>query len=501
MKKIKTSLSKKAPDEYLGDNLMIILRGASKELDEYIDTLDSRISNLISDHISDGNFSGAEGETTVLTLPAELPFRRIILAGAGNDNSFNNNSLRKAVSSGIRQAERFGGKSGIYISGFQQFTDSAKMVFTVFEASFLALYRFDLYKSTINKTPKKSISAISLLLPGKKIPASLSKSIDEARTICEAVYFGRDIINLPANDFNTGDFAAEARKIGRKANVKTTVYKEAQLKRMGMNAVLSVGRGSENPSMLITMEYNGGKQNGKPLVMVGKGVTFDSGGLSLKSAANMVEMKQDMGGAGVVMSAFKAAVELQLKINLVAIIATVENMPSGSAYRPSDVIKTHSGLTVEIINTDAEGRLILADALSYSKKFKPSAVIDVATLTGASKVALGTVGCAVMSFHKDLIEKIYHASENTDEKAWELPLWDEFNKQIKSDIADFKNSGGREGGAITAGLFLSKFIEGEKWAHIDMANVDYAYSETPITRKGASGFGIRLLVDFLKNWK
>lgn len=492
--------AKQNPADFKGDCLIIPLYSDTKELSDTLQELDKIHHNIISGSLKSDEFSANLSQTFILNLPPDSPLKKIILCGIGSSKELTADVLRKSLASAARHSEKIGGDIGIALP----LNDTLKpedIAGIVLEGFTLAVYKFDRYKSNNIAGKKNRPKSITVLSPDSGNLKSIDAALKRTEIVCDAVWFGRDMINLPANVFSTQSFATEARKLSRRAKVKAEIIGKEKLKKLGMNAMLSVAQGSEQPPRLITLEYKGGKAGKAPLVLVGKGVVFDSGGLSLKQPLKMIEMKQDMGGAGVALSAFKAAVELGIKINLVALIPTVENMPSGAAYRPGDIIKTHSGITVEVLNTDAEGRLILADALSYAKKYRPQAVIDVATLTGGIKIALGKAGCGVFSPDDSLAELILKASENTGEKAWRFPLWDEFDKMIESNMADIKNSAGPEGSSITAAKFLGRFTKNCNWAHIDIANVDYASSDEELFRKGATGFGIRLLINLIENWK
>jgi leucyl aminopeptidase len=277
------------------------------------------------------------------------------------------------------------------------------------------------------------------------------------------------------------------------------VLDAGQMKELGMNALLGVARGSDEPPQLIILEYRGGKKSSPVIALVGKGITFDSGGISIKPSDKMDQMKTDMAGGAAVIAAVRAAAELGLPVNLVGIVPATENLPGGKAYKPGDIFKSLSGQTIEVVTTDAEGRLILADALTYAGRYKPAAIIDLATLTGACIVALGDHVIGMMGTDDDLKREIRVAAELTGEKVWELPLWEEYHELIKGDAADYKNSGGRAGGAITAAAFLSKFTGGYPWVHLDIAGPAWLTKEKPYIPKGASGVGVRLLIQFLRN--
>ncbi len=499
MAKTKLLISRKLYPEFEGDSLIIALPSGVKTTPKELKSLDDKIDNILSQVLKSEEFGGKASETFIINLFGKYGLRKIILVGLGDTKELNAEQIRKSTAAGIRVAEKTGGEVGVLYSQLPDSLTFEILIKVGVEGALLSLYRFDKYKSP-NNDNHKTISSIAFIVPEEVNVIALNRILKTAETIAYMVWFGREITNLPGNEFSPSSFALQARKLAKKPKVKIDVLEKDRLKKLGMNAILAVGQGSEHSPMMIVMEYGGGKKGGKPVVLVGKGVTFDSGGISIKPPSNMDEMKQDMAGGAAVLSAFKAAVELKIPINLVGIIPTVENMPSGGSYRPGDIIKTHSGITVEVLNTDAEGRLILADGLSYAKKFKPEAIFDIATLTGAAKIALGTVGCAILSYDDELIEKLQKASEDTGEKVWRLPLWKEFDKQIESSVADIKNTGGRAGGTITAAKFLGKFAEGYPWAHIDIANVDYAESDGELWRKGATGFGIRLLISLIRNW-
>lgn len=351
------------------------------------------------------------------------------------------------------------------------------------------------YKYTATLKPKADNGARAVLgsitfIAGEEARDGLA----QAAAIAKGVEFARELGNLPPNICTPAHIAAEAKKIAdAHAGVTLEVLERADMEKLGMGALLGVARGSANPPKLIVLQWKGGKADEKPYALVGKGVTFDSGGLSLKPGAGMEEMKFDMCGAAGVLGAFLAAAELKLPLNLVCVVPSVENMPDGNAYRPSDVVTSMSGITVEVLNTDAEGRLILCDALSYAQKFQPQAIIDAATLTGACVVALGKHASGLMSKHDDLAEQLLAAGERTLDRGWRLPLWEDYQTQLESGFADVANIGGKPAGAITAGCFLARFAEGQRWAHLDIAGTAWEDG-----RKGlATGRPVPMLAQFL----
>jgi len=309
----------------------------------------------------------------------------------------------------------------------------------------------------------------------------------------------RDFVNSPGSAITPATLAHEAERIGKKHNMQVAVHEMDALIEQGFGGIIAVGQGSANEPRFIVMEH-GQNADGVPTVcLVGKGLTFDSGGLNIKTGDNMAEMKQDMGGAAAVLGTMEAVAILGLPIHVVGLIPAAENMPSGHSYRPGDIVTTLSGKTVEVLNTDAEGRIILADALHYAHRYEPDAIIDLATLTGACVVALGTHASGLMGTDADLVAALLAAGEETGERAWELPLWDEYREMIKGDIGDIKNIGGRDGGAITAGAFLAEFVGEYSWAHLDIAGT--AFTSKPskaYDSKGGTGVGVRLLVQYLR---
>lgn len=351
------------------------------------------------------------------------------------------------------------------------------------------------YRYTATKTPKKD-DPDPLLSASFYAGDELRPALDEARGIARGYLRSRELGNLPPNICNPDYLARQAGEIQDSyANVSLEILDQDAMADLKMSALLAVGRGSANQSRLIVLKYLGQDADVQPIVLVGKGITFDTGGISLKAGAFMEQMKFDMGGAAAVIGAFEACAEMQLSINLVCIVAAAENMPDGDAYRPGDVITSMSGKTIEIINTDAEGRLVLCDALTYSQRFNPAALVDVATLTGACLVALGHHASAIMSKHDDLADELIAAGNEAVDRGWRLPLWDDYQSQLKTDFADMKNTGGMPAGSITAGCFLARFTESVRWAHIDCAGSTWKWGE----QEGSTGRPVGLLTQFLIN--
>ena len=360
----------------------------------------------------------------------------------------------------------------------------------------LSSYKFENYKKNkINQvTNLKNVVFIC------NEPSKNSNKISEIHNLAKGVFTARDLVWQPPNILYPSSFADECKKL-KKIGVKVTIYNEKQLQKIGMDALLAVGRGSRKDSQVVVMEWSGGKKDNKPMAFIGKGVCFDSGGLSLKPAKSMEDMKWDMGGAATVTGIIESAALSKLKYNLIGIIGLVENMPDGDAQRPGDVVKSFSGQTIEVLNTDAEGRLVLADILSWTeKKYKPQFMINFATLTGAMIVALGNIRAGLFSNDKEISEAIFNSGEITGEKVWAMPLDDDYDQLIKTEIADMKNIGGPGAGSITAGCFLKRHVEKTPWAHLDIAGVTWQNKSTPTIPTGGVGWGVRMIYHLINQY-
>jgi leucyl aminopeptidase len=409
--------------------------------------------------------------------------------------------LRGAFATAARQ---------VRILGIREFSTSPDFIFlnkppdeivkAVVEGVCLGLYQYTPFK-TIDRDKIRGMKEFSIIVEKENAYNTIRRAAKEAEIISRAVCFTRDMVSAPGNEMTPTDMAHEARKIAKRRNVKLTVLDKAAMKKIGMNALLGVARGSAEPAKFIILEYRGGNRSEPPVALVGKGLTFDSGGISIKPSEKMDEMKSDMAGGAAVMGVIMAAADLNLKVNAVGLIPATENLPGVRAYKPGDILKSLSGQTIEVLSTDAEGRLILADALTYAGRFNPAAIIDLATLTAACVIALGDHVTGMMGTDERLKNKIKVASDATDEKVWELPLWEDYHELIKSDVADYKNHGGRPGGAITAAAFLSKFVGVYPWVHLDIAGPAWLTRDKPYIPKGASGVGVRLMVQFLRDWQ
>jgi leucyl aminopeptidase len=459
--------------------------------------IDTQLNGLIGKLHGDGDFAGKLGDILFLPVPAGSAAARVLLIGLGARSAFGRKQYRKALQATVQSLGKTGANDATVYLALEKVADldvqyRARIVAEVFCAQ---LYKIpDLKTSAKPKAPRLSSVSVASADARGSTAAALGLRIGAA--IGGGLALSRDLANLPPNVCTPTYLGTRAQALAKEfTSIKTKVLDEGGIKALKMGAFLAVTQGSDQPPRLIVCEYRGAKKETAPICLVGKGITFDSGGISLKDPPGMDEMKFDMSGGATVLGAMRAIAELKLKINLVAIVATCENMPSGGAARPGDIVTTMSGQTVEILNTDAEGRLILCDAITYSRRFKPAAVIDVATLTGACIVALGNHFSGLMSNSESLADELASAGVRADDRAWRLPIGEEYVEQLKSNFADIANIGGREGGACTAASFLSKFAKDLQWAHLDVAGTAWLGG----AQKGSTGRPVPLLVDFLIN--
>jgi leucyl aminopeptidase len=462
--------------------------------------LDKNSGGLIGKIITRGDFTGRLNEVAVIYPREDLPTKRLVLVGLGKRVDFSLERLRGAFSKAaqhIRTLNVSELSTSIDWRGVNLPLDQATE--SVVEGIILGLYRFTRFK-TIDRDETGELATVTIVEEQESTAEIIRTAANTAGIIADAVLFARDIVSAPANEMTPSRLAHEAMESSQKRNIKCTILDQGEIRELGMNALLGVASGSDEAPKFIIMEYHGGKRSSSVIALVGKGLTFDSGGISIKPAEKMDQMKSDMAGGAAVIAAVRAAAELGLPVNLVGLVPAVENLPSGKAYKPGDILKSLSGQTIEVVTTDAEGRLIMADALTYAGRYKPAAIIDLATLTGACIVALGDHVAGMFGTDDELKREIREAADLTGERVWELPLWQEYDELIKGDTADFKNSGGRAGGAVTAAVFLSKFTGGYPWVHLDIAGPAWLAKDKPYIPKGASAMGVRLLVRFLRNW-
>jgi len=463
------------------------------------------ISTLLKCKISKVSLEDFKGKDyqTVLIYSEKY---RIILSGLGMSKNLTFEKIRKATARAVKKAGKLKIKK-IALEILQDQTLESVEMEDVSRAqtlsSILALYSFDKYytkKEEKDKTTIKEIILFSQYNSLAKYSKEIEKGIKTGIVIGNATNLARDLGNEPSNVIYPESLADFAVQRSLKGKYTAEYYDRKKLEELGMNGILEVARGSRREPRFIVLRYNGGIENEKPYVLVGKGVTFDSGGISIKPAAGMALMKVDMGGGAAVIGVFEAISKIGLKINAIGLIPCVENMPGGNSFKPGDVITAYNGMTIEVDNTDAEGRLILADALAYASVFNPEVVIDMATLTGASIIAIGSVASIIMGNNQNLIDDICRAGSQTHERVWQLPLWDDYDKMIDSEIADVRNSGKtRQAGTILAGMFLKRFVGKYPWAHIDIAATAMRDSESDYDPKNATGTGVRLITQYLCN--
>jgi len=463
--------------------------------DDLFTACDAALDGCLGRLVASREFRGAVNTTRLIHTLGRLPAERLLLVGLGKKGELDAERLRQAAGNAV-QALR-----GARVAAFATALHLAGGLETALEAvcvgTLLGSYSFEQYK-TKERDERFAFEGMTLLLPRGAAVKVARSVIDRAEVVCQGTRLARDLVSHPANVVTTGYLADTARELAAHHGLSCRVYEQAELEELGMNALVGVGKGAGEPPRLIVLEYRGPGATGRPVVLVGKGITFDSGGISIKPGAGMEEMKTDMAGAAAVLGTMAAAAGLRLPVNLVGIVPTAENMPDGKAYKPGDVLTSLSGQTIEITNTDAEGRLILCDALHFAQQYRPAAMIDLATLTGACVVALGHEASGLMANDQRLADSLRRAGEQCGERLWQLPLWDEYGEAMKSDIADLKNAGSRDGGSITAGWFLKQFVGKTRWAHLDIAGTAWSDKARPYSPKGATGVGVRLLIAYLR---
>jgi leucyl aminopeptidase len=462
--------------------------------------VDKALSGAIRELVAGGDFRGKIGEVAVLYPRQAIAARRVLVVGLGKAEAFNLHGVRKAAAAAIKKARSLGAKQvativhGAGIGGL----DTAAAAQATVEGSLLALYRFAADKQS--QEIENEIESLTIVeFDAGKLEA-IRAGVQAAEAISSGVSLARDLVNMPPNVATPTRLAKVAQEIAATHGMNITVGGRKWAAKRKMGAFLAVAKGAGEPPKFIVLEHNGDREELDTIVLVGKGITFDTGGISIKPSERMGAMKSDMGGAAAVLGAMKVVGMLNLPLRVIAITPCTENMPDADAYRPADVIKASNGKTIEIISTDAEGRMVLADGLVYAADYRPKAVVDLATLTGACVIALGSgVAAGLFTTDDSLRDRLLAAGTTTHERVWPLPLWDDYREAIKSDVADMKNSGGRMGGVATSAVFLKEFTD-YPWAHLDIAGVALAEKEQDYTPAGGTGFGVRLLIDFLRSW-
>ena len=468
-----------------------------RRLSGVAEQLDAISEGYISNLLRRGDLEGKAGQMLLLHHVPNVLSERVLLVGCGKERELDERQYKQIIAKTIQTLNETGSMEAVcfltelHVKG----RDTYWKVRQAVETSQDTLYTF-LQLKTKKGEPRRPLRKIVFNVPTRRELTVGEKAVEHGLAIAKGVKVTKDVANMPPNICNPAYLWEQAQQMAEEyGSVNVEVVNEANMKDLGMNSYLAVGRGSENESLMSIIHHKGGADDQAPLVLVGKGLTFDSGGISLKPGDGMDEMKYDMGGAASVLGVMHTVAALNLPINVIGVLAGCENMPDANAYRPGDILTTMSGQTVEVLNTDAEGRLVLCDALTYVERFDPETVVDVATLTGACIIALGKHATGLMSTHNPLAHELLNASEQASDRAWRLPLWDDYQEQLESPFADMANIGGRPAGSITAGCFLSRFTKKYNWAHLDIAGTAWRSGKN----KGATGRPVPMLAQFLMN--
>lgn len=486
-----TVSAKTAPD--LKCDCLCLFYTSDDKLAESGKIVDDLFNKALSKKARQYKFSGTAGELCEIAVGTDT-CERVVLVGLGEKQAVNEATLGKALSALAKHLNKLpAGKSAICLGDLND-TLRADAASALIRHIAGEQYSFDLYKSKKSDAPHlKEL----VLQTDKEDQTTIKKAVNYAQALVLGMNTTKDLGNQPGNVCTPSFLADSAKALAKQSDaISVKILEEKDMEKLNMGAFLSVSKGSTEPGKMIILDYRGGKKSEAPHVLVGKGITFDTGGISLKPGPQMDEMKYDMCGAASVLGVMNALATLQPKINVIGVIAAAENMPAGNASKPGDIVTTSSGQTVEILNTDAEGRLVLCDALTYVERFKPASVIDIATLTGACIIALGHCTSAVMSNDQPLADALLEAGQQAQDKAWQLPLWDEYQSQLDSPFADMQNIGGKGAGSITAGCFLARFTKAYKWAHLDIAGTAWVSGGKD---KGATGRPVPLLLQYLMN--
>jgi leucyl aminopeptidase len=470
-------------------------REESRKLSAAAAAIDKASKNHLSKLLKSGDLDGKAGSTLLVHGVPGILAERVLLIGLGKEKDFGDKEFRSAIAKTVTALNDMGG-SDATICLTELAMDKRDAGWQIRQATMVAadmLYRFDQLKS--KKDDKRSaLKKLAFSVTTKEVAAA-ETALLQGQAITAGQQLTKDLANLPSNICTPSYLADQAKILAKEHKLGLDVLDRADMKKLGMNTLLAVAQGSAEPPKFIVLKYNGGSKGAKPIVLVGKGVTFDTGGISIKPAAEMDEMKYDMSGAASVFGTLKAAALMKLPLNIIGVTPLTENMPGGKAIKPGDIVTSMSGQTVEILNTDAEGRLILCDALTYVERFDPDCVVDIATLTGACVVALGSIACGVLGNNDALTNELLASGQESGDRAWQLPLWDDYQDQLKSNFADMANIGGRMAGTITAACFLARYTKKYEWAHLDVAGTAWRSGD----KKGSTGRPVPLLTQFLMN--
>jgi leucyl aminopeptidase len=479
--------------EVKADALVVGLSADSRGLPPRLAGLDRRAGGQLKAVLDAEGFKAKAGQVTHLHTTGPLPAARLIVVGLGESTDVTLETVRRAAAAGVRRARDLGART-VAVDLLGERLPARQRAQAVVEGAMLATYTFDRYKREKNG---KAVEALRLIAPDGRVAREVGAGARRGEIFAQATVFARDLVNMPANDVHPTHLARVAADLARESRLRLRVLERNECQKMGMGAFLAVAAGSAQPPKFIHLSYAPARAR-RRVALIGKGITFDAGGLDLKTAEGMLRMKDDMSGAAAVLAVMRALPALNPPIEVHGLIAATENMPSGSALRPGDVLRAMNGTTIEVGNTDAEGRLTLADALSYANtRVKPDEVIDVATLTGACVIALGSLCSGLFANDQPLAKRLLAAAEQAGERLWQLPLIDEYRENLKSEVADLNNVGPRGGGAITAGLFLKEFAGATPWAHLDIAGPAFSEKDLPLAPKGGTGAAVRTLLTYL----
>jgi len=480
------------------DAIVVGVYAEEKKLREPAARVNEAAGGAVADVLAAEKFQGKVGNVTHLHVNGKPAARRVVIVGLGRRADTTAEILRRAAAAGLRRARDLGARA-VAIEVLGDRLPARQRAHAVVEGAILGTYTFDRYK---REKSEKQVDSLQLVEPDSRERREAAEGARRGEIFAEATWFARDLVNAPANDVNPTHLAKVAQDIAKAGGISVEILDRADCRKLGMGMFLGVAAGSEQPPKFIHLTYTPtGRRRTKKVAVIGKGITFDSGGLDLKSADGMLRMKDDMSGAAAVLGIFQALPRLKPAVEVHGLIAATENMPSGTAQRPGDIVRAMNGLTIEIGNTDAEGRLTLADALAYAvEHIKPDEMIDMATLTGAVVIALGQGVSGMMASDDGLASRVLAAADGAGERMWRLPLHDEYKDGLKSDVADLNNISSQRGaGAIVAGLFMREFTAGVPWAHLDIAGTAFTERELPLGPKGATGVGVRTLLTYLAN--
>ena len=460
---------------------------------------DEALGGRIRELIELGDFKGKMKDTSLLYTRGAMKTARVLLVGLGAYHELTVEKVRQGAGHAAKHVRDIGLKTATFLIP-DEVPDAGNMVQAAAEAILLSLYQFNQHKTVQEDDDEKALESITFLAESEPSQPTVERAVHRGQTIAEGTILARDLSNQPANHLTPTQLAEKAEAVAADSGLHCEVFDKATLEEKGFRTLLAVAQGSVEEPRFIILEYTPEGEGRDTVVLVGKGITFDTGGISLKPGKGMHEMKHDMSGAAAVLGAMKAVGQLKPDLHVIGVIAATENMPSGTAIKPGDVVTSYGGKTIEILNTDAEGRLVLADALGWTAQYNPQGVVDLATLTGAVITCLGHIAAGAMSTDLALMDKVKAAAEKTHERVWELPLWDDYDEGIKSKVADVQNIGDGTAGTIAGGAFLKKFVEDYPWVHLDIAGTAWGMKGSTYIPEGASGYGVRLLVQLVEDW-